>query len=161
MKKKSTVRTKKDDRPQLVDTKDFAGKIVLDSDGKKTLRLNSPVWYQFQLSKFKEGEVVTMYISSRKPKRTQQQNRYYWGVYLPLIAKETGENDLDALHKLFSGKFLTEEIKEVLGQKVRITKSSSALMISEFMEYIMKIEAETGIEAPPTENYFGFNKYMY
>lgn len=160
-KKKSNTRTKRDDRPQIIDTKDFGAKIIKNKDGRNELKINSQVWYNHQLSKFKVGEVVTLYISNRKPKRTQQQNRYYWGVYLPLISKETGERDLDALHKLFTGKFLSNGIKEVLGEKVRMTKSSATLTISEFMEFIMSIEGETGIEAPPTENYFGFNKYMY
>jgi hypothetical protein len=160
-KKKSNTRTKKDDRPQIIDTKDFGAKVAIDEDGNNSLAINSPVWYRHQLSKFKVGETVTLYVSNRKPKRTQQQNRYYWGVYLPMISKETGELDLDALHKLFTGKFLSNGIKEVLGEKVRMTKSSATLTISEFMEFITAIEAETGIEAPPTENYFGFNKYMY
>lgn len=139
---------------EVVETKDFGAKVVEDTEGKKTLKINSPVWYRHQLQKFKLGETVTLYVSSRRPKRSQQQNRYYWGVYLPLIAKETGEGDLDALHKLFAGKFLSEGIKTVLGSPVRMVKSSATLSKAEFSEYIMNIESETGIESPPTENYF-------
>ena len=122
-------------------------------DGKNTLVVASKIWYQHQLNKFKDGEHVTLEVHTRKPKRTEQQNRYYWGVYLPLISKETGEGDLDALHELFKGKFLTEGIVEVLGQKVRKKKSTTELGVGEFCEFIMNIEAETGVAAPPTENY--------
>jgi hypothetical protein len=152
--KQKHTRTKREFAPDIVDTKDFKAKIVLDDEGKNMLRISSPVWYRHQLSKFRTGETVTLYVSSRRPKRTLQQNAYYWGVYLPIIAKETGEHDIEALHKLFSGKFLSSGIKEVLGEKVRITKSTSTLSKNDFSEYIMNIEAETGIEAPPTENYF-------
>ena len=82
------------------------------------------------------------------------QNNFYWGVYLPLIAKETGEHNIERLHKLFSGKFLTLEIIEVLGEKVRMVKSTAKLSKLEFGEYIMNIEAETGIQAPSTEGYY-------
>ncbi len=153
-KKQKHTRSKRVDTGSVVDTKDFAGKIVRNKQtGWNDLKINAPKWYQHQLNKFTAGERVSLYISSRKPKRTQQQNRYYWGAYLPLIAKETGEHDLERLHRLFVGKFLTEEIVEVLGQKVRITKSTTTLSKAEFSEYIMNIEAETGIQSPPTQNY--------
>lgn len=153
-KKQKHTRTKREFAPEVVETKDFSAKVVHDNEGRNMLRINSPVWYRHQLQKFRTGETVTLYVSSRRPKRTLQQNRYYWGVYLPLIAKETGEHDLEALHKLFAGKFLSDGIKEVLGQKVRMTRSTTSLSKSDFSEYIMNIEAETGVEAPPTENYF-------
>lgn len=154
-KKKTTTRTKNEFRDHyIVDTKDFAGVIEKGEDGKNKLKISSPVFYQHQLNKFKVNEKVSIYISSRKPKRSEQQNRYYWGVYLPLIAEETGERNIEALHNLFSGMFLTEGIYNVLGKSVRLKKSTTELNKSQFSQYIMDIEAETGIEAPPTENYF-------
>ena len=64
------------------------------------------------------------------------------------------EHDIEGLHRLFSGKFLSEGIREILGEKVRKTKSTTSLSKSDFSEYIMNIEAETGIKAPDTKNYF-------
>lgn len=130
----------------------FAAVIRKGPQGNK-LVVKSPRWYQYQLDKFKDGEAVSLVVHNRKLKRTEQQNRYYWGVYLPKIAEETGEADLGRLHELFKGKFLTESIVEVLNEKVRIKKSSAMLSKSEFSQYIMDIEAFTGIESPPTENY--------
>lgn len=137
---------------EIIYTQSFAGVIKI-TDGQKQLCVKSPRWYQVQLNKFKVGECVSLEITTRKPKRTEQQNRYYWGVYLPLISEKTGEQDIDRLHELFKGKFLTIGIVEVLGEKVRMKKSTAGLSISDFCDYIMKIEAETGVEAPPTENY--------
>lgn len=132
----------------------FAAKIVKSKvDGKNTLIVNSKMFYQHQLNKFKDGEKVTLEIHTKRAKRSEQQNRYYWGAYLPIIAKETGEGDLDALHELFKGKFLSEGVVEVLGQKVRKKKSTTDLGVGEFCEFIMNIEAETGVAAPPTENW--------
>lgn len=132
----------------------FAAVIKADSvTGDKKLVLKAPVWYANQLNKFKEGENVTLLIHNRKPKRSEAQNNYYWGAFLPLISQETGEQDIDALHELFKGLFLTTGIKQVLGKPVRKKKSTTTLNKAEFSEYIMKIEAETGVAAPPTESY--------
>jgi len=122
-------------------------------DGLKTLAVESKRWYQHCLNKFPDGTKVTLEVHTRRAKRTEAQNRYYWGVYLPLIAEQTGEHDLDALHELFKGKFLTEGIVEVLGQKVRKKKSTTELGVGEFCEFIMNIEELTQVAAPPTENY--------
>lgn len=155
MKKKiSKTRTKQfEGNSSITDTKDFAGVIEKDEEGKNKLRILSPVWYQHQLNKMKVGEKVSIYLSTRRPKRSEAQNRYYWGVYLPLIANETGERNIEKLHALFSGLFLTEGIYTVLDKQVRIKKSTTELSVSQFIAYIMDIEAETGIEAPPTENF--------
>ena len=147
------IRKKKESSPESVTySQPFAAKIVQEGALNKLVVKNQR-WYQYQLQKFKPGMEVTLVINNRKPKRTEQQNRYYWGVYLQLIAEKTGEHELDQLHELFKGKFLTEAIVEVLGEKVRIKKSTAELSTTEFGEYIMNIEEMTGVEAPPTENY--------
>lgn len=133
-----------------VKTQTFAGEIKVE-DGKNKLVLNSPNYYQHQLNKFRENDRVSIYLTNERPKRTTSQNNYYWGVYLPLIAKETGEQDLDRLHCLFKGKFLTTAIVQVLKEKVRMTKSTTELNTSEFSEYVMAIETLTGVTAPPTD----------
>ena len=130
----------------------FAGVIRKGPKGK-ALVVKSPRWYHHQLQKYKDGEEVTLMIHNRKPKRSEQQNRYYWGAFLPKVAEETGENDLDKLHELFKGKFLTQGVVEVLGEKVRLKKSTTELGVGEFTQYIMDIETLTGVAAPPTANY--------
>lgn len=141
-------------------SENFAASIISDSESgfKKKLKIESPIYYQDRLNKFKVGDSVTVTLTNKKPKRTGQQNRYYWGVYLPMIAQETGEQDLDALHNLFRGKFLSTGIKVVLGEKVRMMKSTTELSILEFIDYIMAIEGLTGISAPPPENYLSLVK---
>lgn len=132
----------------------FAARIARSKvDNLMTLIVESKRWYQHNLNKFKDGEKVTLEIHTRKPKRTEQQNRYYWGCYLPLIANETGEKDLDALHELFKGKFLAEGVVEVLGEKVRKKKSTTELGVGEFCQFIIDIETLTQVAAPPTENW--------
>jgi len=128
---------------------------VIDRNGPwdHQLKITSPEFYQNQLNKFKPGTKVTLVLHTMKTKRSDRQNRYLWGAYYPIIAQETGERNLDRLHELFKSMFLTKEIVEVLGKKVRIKKSSAELSVNDFCEFIMAIENETGIQAPPVENF--------
>lgn len=154
MKKKVTKKADKTkEKPEGVTySQSFAATIKKDGV-RGILVVKSHMWYQNQLNKFKEGEDLTLIIHNRRPKRSEQQNRYIWGLYYPLIAQETGEHNLDRLHELFKGMFLSEGVVDVLGKKVRMKRSTTELSVSEFCEYIMNIEAETGVAAPPTENY--------
>ena len=131
-------------------TKSFAGEIK-ERDGNRYWEPTSPFWYQHELRKYQVGDKVTCYYTNEKPKRTEQQNRYYW-LYLNLISTETG-NDIDDLHTLFKGMFLSKGVVEVLGHKVRQAKSTTELNVSQFTEYIQRIEELTGVLAPPTEDY--------
>lgn len=101
-----------------------------------------------------DGKEFVLRIDERKPKRSERQNAYLW-LYIGLIADETGYTK-DEVHSLMKGKFLTREIKEVMGQKVRITKSTTDLTKSEFSDYIQEIEAFTGIQSPNTDEFFGY-----
>jgi hypothetical protein len=102
--------------------------------------------------KKREGKRVTLTLNEKKPARSTQQNNYYWGVYLPLIQRETDDSyTVDGLHTLFKGLFLGGEIVDILGKKVRLSKSTSSLNKSEFTEYIMAIAEFTGVMPPETD----------
>jgi len=129
----------------------FAG-VIKDSLGKRYWEASHPLYMHTELSKFQLGQEVSCVYTSKKPMRTESQNRYYWGVYLPMISAETG-NDIDDLHILFKGMFLQKAIVEVLGHKVRRVQSTTELTAGQFSEYIQRIEELTGVLAPPTENF--------
>ena len=134
-------------------SQEFAAEIT-KKEGKPTaVVVKSKAYYEHQLKKFKDGEKVTLIITNRWPKRTNQQNRYWWGAVLPMIAAETGEDDLEKLHELFKGMFLTTGIHVVLGQKVRMTKSTTELTVQEFSDFIKKVCNEVSCVPPPTENW--------
>lgn len=127
-------------------TQSFAG-IIEWKDGKKHLLIPADKYFRTQLNKFDVGTKVSLYVTDKKPKRTEQQNRYY-RVYLQMIADSTGE-DPDDLHELFKGEFLTLKIIKVLGKPVRRKRSSTELSVTEFSEFISKVEVLTGVLAPP------------
>jgi len=77
-------------------------------------------------------------------------------LYLSIISDETGHSK-DELHSFFKGKFLTENIKEILGEKTRITKSTTELSKGEFCSYLVDISSLTQVELPDTTEYFGYS----
>lgn len=87
-----------------------------------------------------------------KPRRTDQQNRYLWGVVYAIIAQETG-NDVNDLHIYFCGEFFGWQDYEVMGMKrLRPAQTSSKQIkarFSEFLEFIISKAASLGIIIPP------------
>jgi len=106
------------------------------------------------LAQFEDQE-VWLEIKEKRSERSNQQNRYYW-LYLGIISEESGHSP-EELHLYFKGKHLTQRIKEVYGNKVRITKSTTSLSKGEFCDYLANISIETGVELPDTNDYWGFS----
>jgi len=117
---------------------------------KKTFVIDhSELLQQFLDLHAKVGDVISITFNSKRPKRSTSQNNYYW-LYLSLIARSCGHTS-DELHSWAKGKFLTSGISEVFGEKTRKVKSTTALTIGEFCEFIMRIETATGVPSPKTE----------
>ena len=95
------------------------------------------------------GKLYATY-DKKKPKRSTNINRYYWGVVLPIISEDTGHTN-EELHSLFKDMFLTKETKKVLGEEVKIVKSTTDLTTGEFMQYLDRISSHTEIALPNPE----------
>jgi len=135
----------------------FLGVVSFDPATKQVrVALNSPQLYQhFLKTVCKLGDVVSLYITSKRPKRSIAINRYYH-LYLSLIALSSGHT-IKELKFWVKGRFLTIGITEVFGVKTRITKSTADLHTGEFLELLDNIEFETGVPLPNTEP---FNKAL-
>lgn len=94
---------------------------------------------------------VWMTLDAKLPKRSTQQNNFYWGAVLPHISAETGDV-VEDLHDLFKSRFLKGAEKEIRGHKVQTYKSTTSLSVGEFAEYLFKIEQWTGIPLPSPED---------
>lgn len=144
------------ERPKVSEvevSQEFAATISKEAGKSPAVRVKSRVFYEHQLKKFKHGEDVTLIITNRWPKRTNQQNKFLWSVVYPMVAAETGESDIERLHTLFKAMFLTTGTHVVLGRKIRMTKSTTELSVAEFCDYVRKICAEVNCIPPPSENY--------
>ena len=129
------------------ETRAFAGKVLLDpATGKKRISLDHPTYYDHEIQGFQLNALVTVKVTDKKPKRTDAQNRYMH-LYFSLIAKSSGHsvNEIKAWAK---GKFLSKGIKEVFGDKVRKVTDTSQLKVLEMVEFIERIEQDTGVSSP-------------
>lgn len=90
------------------------------------------------LSRFKEGETIDAIFKKHRKSRSNQQNRYLWGVVYEMIAKEIGEHP-EKVHELMKYKFL-RETKEVNGEEMIYLESTADLSTDDFGQYIDKIK---------------------
>lgn len=98
---------------------------------KGTFKLDNQDRFKKYLSSLK-GRVQLTVRPARK-KRSSQQNKFYWGVVIKLIAEELGY-DSDELHEALKWKFL-----KVNNPKLPTVRSTAKLSTVEFMDYIDQI----------------------
>lgn len=90
--------------------------------------------YLCSLPKDKELEVV---VKVWRQNRSNNQNRYLFGVVYKIISEHLGYTDLE-LHEIFKAMFLSEEV-EFQGETLTIVKSSTKLNTAEMEEFISRI----------------------
>jgi len=96
------------------------------------------------ISRFKDGN-YTITIERTKKKRSIEQNRYYWGVVVPLVCKELvelgwEEMTLDGTHNELLKRFNLVEVVNVRnGEIIKTIGSSTEMSTSQIMEYFAKI----------------------
>jgi len=111
-----------------------------------------------------EGKPVTITIERTKKKRSNGQNRWYWGVCLPIVQmglsdsgnaftkEQTHELLKVALIKICPEVVLAETVIENTGEIIQRIRSTSEFTTSEFMDFKSAIQqwcAEVlGIEVP-------------
>lgn len=91
-----------------------------------------------------EGKDVYISITVPKSKRSDQQNRYYWGVVVKILSDELGYFS-DEMHELLRIKFLKREL--VLNEVIyTIGSSTTKLSTKEMEEYLEDIRRWAAIE---------------
>ena len=142
--------TKKTTKKPTTQSNPFGATIEL-KDGKRKLKLNSPDFFHAQLEMFPLNTKITLWLDSKPPTRSQQQNNLYF-LYLSVIADETGHTK-DELHAFFKGKLLSDGLVEIYGQKVRRVKSTTKLSKNDFVEYMFSIQELSGVPIPDTSEF--------
>ena len=89
----------------------------------------------------KEGKVAQLTIGDIEKSRSGQQNKYYWGVVLELIADHTGAHE-NELHEYFIKEYSPKITVEVLGKVITRPKRTPEMTTVEFSEYIERIRVE-------------------
>lgn len=98
---------------------------------KGKLKLNSPEAFNRYIFTL-EGP-VTLEIKKVKQGRSLNQNSYYWGVVVPILASDLGY-EVEEMHEALKWKFLRVNDKEL-----PTVRSTAKLSKGEFVEYIDRI----------------------
>jgi len=130
----------------------FEGDIV-----KRKLKLFDHVKKAMALwcSTFKDGTKLDITIRKHKEKRSNEQNRYYWGVVVPILADFFGHDNPEDMHEDLKLKFNPMESKidknKIIGGTT--TKLSTVDFYSAEDSYIERIcrwsAMEYNIYIPP------------
>lgn len=97
-----------------------------------------------------EGKVITLSISEAKKKRTGQQNRFYFGVVLPiavqLFHELAGETHPDFVHLYLKGKVggMIQSVRLPDGTWNQMVTSSTDLSTQQWEDWLEKIRAWAG-----------------
>lgn len=98
------------------------------------------------------GKTAEVRIRQARRKRSDQQNRYYWGTVIPLIVQalyDLGNEDVrpnhkdstDLVHAFLKSKFLPPiVVADARGEALELPSSTSKQTTSEMMDYITQIQ---------------------
>lgn len=95
-----------------------------------------------EIARLFAGKEIEVRIMRRRKHRSDNQNRYYWGVVVPMI--QAGIKDMgdvagtDEVHELLKARFLgRDKIDQGTGEFLyRLPGSTASLSTVEFLEYI-------------------------
>lgn len=87
---------------------------------------------------------VKVTIEKQKKKRSNPQNRYYWGVVIPMLKekfKDLGHHlDSEETHDFVKHKFSRVELVSIeTGDILESVKGTSKMTTTEFMDYVVVI----------------------
>jgi len=117
-------------------------------DGK--LEFKDPVAFYHHIWHFKPEDDLVVTVEKPTRQRSNPQNKWYWGVILPVIAKETG-NSTEELHEVFKRMFLPKKIVGYHGKQIAMPSSTTDCSTLQFGEYLERVIAEAaglGITIP-------------
>lgn len=130
---------------------------IVKVDGKKKLELLSRDYYQhFINTKTKENEIGSMFLTFKKPTRSEQQLRYYF-VIVGLMANELGYTSEEMHEWLMIMCFgtkkvtvggVTKEVRKSISDKARMTISECIDLI----DFTLEKCAELNIVVPTKES---------
>lgn len=92
------------------------------------------------------GKDVDIVIKVQRNRRSQKQNRWWWGIAIPLIAQELGyeKHEHEAVHYALVAKCFGTRFDRVLNQEIPNVRSShlTTVQFAELMEWAVRWAAQ-------------------
>jgi len=92
-----------------------------------------------------EGKEAYITIKPYRKNRSDNQNRYYWGVVVKILSDELGFEP-DEMHEVLKQKFLTRETLRIGKEDFIIAKPTHNRSTQEFEEYLSHIRTWASTE---------------
>lgn len=96
-----------------------------------------------------KGEPVELVVRKARKKyetRSDQENKYYWGVVVHLMCEYTGDSAID-MHEILKANCNREDIKNPLS-KIRSTADLTTLEFEQFLTRVRQLASEQGVLIP-------------
>lgn len=85
-----------------------------------------------------EGMRVALDLDQFKDTRSERQNKYYWGVVIPIFADFFGMDPVEA-HEALKWEHLRKSIKDREGNPRITIRSTASMKTNEFEDYMAKL----------------------
>ena len=93
----------------------------------------------YEVLKTRKPKVYNIEIKEYRKDRSNNENRYYWGVVIKELCNHTGYN-VDEMHQLLKAKFNPKELVfKQTGESVKIGGSTADMNTLEFETYLEQI----------------------
>lgn len=92
-----------------------------------------------------EGREAYIVVKPYRKTRSDNQNRYYWGVVIKLLCDELGYSD-EEMHEVLKQRFLMREKVQVAGVEYAIYGNTSSLSTTDFEDFLSKVRAWASID---------------
>jgi len=110
------------------------------------LYIRNKALFDAEVQNLSEGKEYTLILKSKKKQRSIPQNRYYFGVVVPIVfhaLRDAGFNEIktkEDAHDILKLKFLKTTINSESGEFIERIKSTTELSTSEFMDFIAELQ---------------------
>ena len=99
--------------------------------------------FQVNLARL-EGQEIGLTIGKYRKNRSSNQNSYYWGVVLEILATDTGYTT-EEMHEIIKSKFLKKHLN-IKGRELETIGDTKSLNTAEFEELMNKIRNWSSLE---------------
>ena len=84
------------------------------------------------------GHEVEFAPKRHKKNRSPNQNRFYWGVVIPMIAERMGETDPESVHGVLKNE-LNYYMATIGDKDIRVPQSTAELNTADFEAYLERV----------------------
>lgn len=110
-------------------------------DGRLEFLDEDKIRYANYVARAGEGTVLRIELERLKATRSQNQNRYYWGVVIEPLRQYLGIETAELMHEVLKHEHLSVSVRLAFDRRkrIKVARSTSELTTAEFEDYLGRI----------------------